>query len=82
MTKSPTRAFRLTLSLEADTRYDLVSALFDLATRAEREELTTGVSGGCGSGYIYELLHDPAQTHERYFAELKEALAKKRELPA
>lgn len=70
MNQAPVRAVRLTLRIESDTRNDLVSALINFATQVDREEVTTGVSGGYNSGWIYELLVDPAQTHEAYFQQL------------
>lgn len=72
---TPTRAYRLILKLEADNRDHMATALFDLAARVSRDELTTGVSGGKSSSAIYELLSDPSQTHERYFSEVHEYLA-------
>ena len=74
---APVRAFRLTLRLDADTAMDLANALFNLSVRADRGELTVGTSGGSSSGYSYELLHSPEQTHEKYFAELNAYLADK-----
>ncbi len=65
--RPPMRALRLTLKLEADNRPELAWAMRNMADQIEREELTVGVSGGPYSGAIYELLHDPAQTHEQYF---------------
>jgi len=70
MNQAPVRAVRLTLRIEADTRNDLVSALMNFATQVDREEVTTGVSGGSNSGWVYELLVDPTQTHEAYFQQL------------
>lgn len=70
----PTRAFKLTLSLQADTREDLINALIDLARNIERHSVSTGVTGGCSSGVIYELLINPEQTHEKYFEELNRYL--------
>lgn len=70
----PHRAFRLTLKLEADNLREMAMALEHIAGTAERGELTTGVSGGVGNGYIYELLHDPAQTHAKYFEAVHEYL--------
>ncbi len=75
---APIRAYRLTLQLDADTLSDMASALMNLSLRADRGELTRGVSGGPDSGYIYELLHDPAQTHETYFNQVREYLARKK----
>ena len=72
---TPQRAYRLTLRLDADTLADLSNALFNLSHRADAGELTVGLSGGPSSGYIYELLHDPEQTHEKYFDDLRSHLA-------
>jgi len=73
----PVRAVRLTLMLEADSLRECCASLEQIAWAAERGELTTGSSGGYGSGYTYELLQNPEQTHERYFAELRRHLAEK-----
>jgi len=73
----PRRAVRLTLQLDADTIRDLAHALEQIAMRVERDEMTTGCSGGYTSGYSYELLQDPEQTHDGYFAQLREHLEKK-----
>lgn len=71
MTHVPHRAYRLTLELEADSLRHLASALFNLATDAEREELSTSrVSGGYSSGYVMSLDHNEAQTGDKYRAEL------------
>lgn len=75
--EAPKRAFRLTLRLDADSRVDLASTLENLALLVARDELTTGASGGYDSGYVYELLHDPDQTHEQYFKQLREYLDSK-----
>lgn len=74
---APHRAVRLTLAIEADTLDELAMTLENIAAQAERNELTTGTSGGCGSGYNYELLQDPEQTHDSYFAQLRAYLASK-----
>lgn len=75
---APIRAYRLTLKLDADTLPELASALMNLSLRADRGELTRGVCGGPDSGYIYELLINPAQTHETYFNQVREYLARKK----
>ena len=72
---APHRAIRLTLAMEADTLVGLAAALENLACQAERGELTMGASGGATSGYSYELLQDPEQTHALYFQQLREHLA-------
>ena len=76
--RPPMRALRLTLKLEADNRAELAWALHNMAEQIEREQLTVGVSGGPYSGAIYELLHDPAQTHEQYFRDVQAYLADKK----
>lgn len=75
MSEAPKRAYRMTLALEADTRTDMAWALRNLADRVEREQVTTGVWGSPSDGAIYELLADPAQTHDTYHAELRRYLA-------
>ena len=74
---APSRAFRLTLKLEADSRTELAWALRNMADQVDREQLTTGVSGGAYSGAIYELLEDPTQTHQNYFRQVQEYLSDK-----
>lgn len=76
--RPPMRALRLTMKLEADNRPELAWALRNMADQIDREELTVGVSGGPYSGAIYELLHDPAQTHEQYFRDVQAYLADKK----
>lgn len=73
--RPPRRAMRLTLALEADTRTDLARALRNLAERVARDEVTTGVWGSPSDGAVYELLHDPAMTHDAYHAALRGYLA-------
>ena len=63
--------------MDADSRHDLVSALMNLAIQIDREEITNGCSGGVNSGYLYELLINPEQTHESYFQQLSDCLAQK-----
>ena len=73
----PKRAYRLTLVLDADTQRDLANALWQMSMRIDRGELSTGMSGAPSDGSIYELLHDPAQTHETYFQQVREYLERK-----
>jgi len=75
---APRRAFTLTLVLGADSLDEMAHALRQMASQVEREGLTIGVSGGPSSGAIYELLHNPEQTHERYFREVQEYLREKK----
>lgn len=67
----PCRAIRFTAAIEADSLAALADALFALSTAAERNELTKGCSGGYSAGYTYELLQNPEQTHDAYFADLR-----------
>jgi len=76
--KPPARAVRLTLRLDADDMRELSYALRTIADHAERGELTTGMSGGPCSGYIYELLQDPTMTHDNYHAALRAYLDARR----
>lgn len=73
-TEAPRRAVRLTLKLEADDRGSLAHALFELSNRADRGELTNGVSGGSDSGYIYEYSESDTPTHNEYFEQLRKYL--------
>ena len=76
-TKPPVRAYRLTLLLDADTREGLANELRNIAWRIDAGQISTGMSGGPNSGSIYELLHDPEQTHDAYHAQLRAYLTKK-----
>lgn len=71
---APVRAFRLSLVLEADTREDMAHALQNLAHRILAEQVTTGVWGSPSDGAIYELLNDPAMSHDVYHQKLREYL--------
>ena len=71
MSAPPKRACRLVLDLEADTRDDLASAIYNLAIQLERGELTQGVSGGYSSGYIYELSENEHPKHSEWAAQLR-----------
>ena len=75
MSTAPRRAFSLTMKLDADTREDLVHALHRMAEDIAREQVSSGVWGGPSDGAVYELLHNPHQTHHTYFTQLREYLA-------
>lgn len=75
---APVRAYRLTMALEADTRMDMAWALRNLAHRIEAEQVTVGCWGSPTDGAIYELLSDPAMTHDIYHAALRAYLDTKR----
>ncbi len=79
---APRRAFRLTLELQADTREALVQALQNMAFRVETDDVkrgTSGVSVSGSSSAIYELSSATDQTHESYFAHLREYLRAERQ---
>lgn len=75
--QAPRRAVRLTLVMDADTRHDLASLLFNMAEQIERGEITTGLSGGDSSGSIYELTENLAITHDVYFQQVRDYLHNK-----
>ena len=77
MSKPPMRSFRLTIRAEADTAADLGSELCRIANQIECGKLSFGVSAGVTSGSIYELLHDPNQTHDEYVKQVNEYLQAK-----
>ena len=77
----PERAVRLTMKLTADDRQALANALYNIACQVERGEMTTGVSGGCDSGFIYELIENDHPTHDEYFIQLRAYLDAKKEAP-
>ena len=75
----PERKVVFTLKVEADDRRSLASALFNIATQVDREEIGgTGVSGGCNSGYIYEYREGDGPTPDEYFAQLRAYLEERR----
>lgn len=66
--KAPRRACQLKLEIDADTRDDMVRALRSIAMQIDRDQLSTGSTGGPDWGGGYEYRHDPSITHESYFA--------------
>lgn len=70
----PRRSHELILQIGADTKRDLVNALRQMALEIDMDQLTAGVSGGYSSGAIYAYQHDPAITHDAYFAALEQKL--------
>lgn len=80
MTPTPRRAWRLTLVLQGDDEREIERALHQLTTEWALGYLRgpNACSGGPGSGYTLQVEHDPAITHESYFAEVAEYVAKER----
>jgi hypothetical protein len=71
MSDAPKRACRFVLDLQADTRQDLADALYNMASQIERGEMTSGVSGGYSSGYVYELIENDRPTHDEWARDLR-----------
>lgn len=76
---APRRAVVLTAEIQADTRRDLASALFNLATQLEAGEISgpVVVSGGYNSGYILHLQEDEGPTHDEFVERLRAFLQDK-----
>ena len=79
MTDAPRRAHQFIIQIDADTKRDLVDALFNAATQLERDELTEGCSGSSSYGTMYCYRVDPDVTHDSYFEHLQEYLDEKYE---
>lgn len=77
---APRRAWRLTLCLQGDDEREIEIALDHIAREWALGYLRgpNACSGGPGSGYTLETSHDPAITHESYFAAVAEYLARER----
>jgi hypothetical protein len=74
--RGPERAHSLIVSIGADTVDDLCYALNSLSQDARRGALTRGCSGGPSCGWTYSYRHKPEQTHDNYFREIDEWLAR------
>lgn len=70
---APRRAVVLTAEIQADTRHDLASALFNLASQIEAGEVCgpTVVSGGFSSCYILHLSEGDEPTHDQFVEQLR-----------
>lgn len=71
MTDAPKRKVEIVIKIGADSRRDLASALFNLATAVDREEVNVGhgASGGPCSGWMYDYREDGLE-HAEYFRQL------------
>lgn len=79
MTDRPERKVTFLLKVGADDRESLASALFNIATQVDRNEIGgKGVSGGCDSGCIWEYREGEGPTHDEYFAQLNAHLEERR----
>ena len=75
MTNAPKRAVQFSLELQADDLGALACALFNLAMRADRRELSPhSVSGGYDSGYEHWLAVSDWPTHDEYVKQLNDWL--------
>lgn len=74
----PRRRLELTLKLGADDWHSLLGTLdhirFELSVKADDDVPVQIVSGGYDSGYTLTVNIAPAQTHERWEADLKDFL--------
>ena len=77
----PKRAVTLDISIQADTREEMVRALWGVADRIQRQEMTRGCSGGWGSGFTYNYEENDRPTHDEYEKQLKDWLAEARANP-
>lgn len=85
--KRPNRKYMLTIAIGGDEYEDLRYALKELMEHMPpdfpADQLTTGgISAGNASSFSWQVDVDPDMTHERYFVELKAALAWEREQKA
>ena len=72
---APRRRFVLNLRLSADTRDDMVWALYQISREMERNELSNHVaSGSPSSGFTLEWSEDESVTHDSYFAAIESDL--------
>lgn len=70
--KGPTRAWTLKLEIGADSPDYLLSALkqLHLDFLLQGVPVGNGASGGCDSGWSYDVKHDPEMTPEKYREQL------------
>lgn len=80
MPDAPRRAVVLTAEIQADSREDLASTLFNLSNQFSAGEIngTTVISGGYSSDYILHIAENGAQTHDAWALQIQEYLAAKR----
>jgi hypothetical protein len=74
----PKRAVTLDLSLQADSREALISALENIERRIAMGDMTRGCSGGYDSGYTYHYEERDGPTHDEYGQQLKDWLEAER----
>lgn len=72
------RAHTLICSIGADTLEDLCGELREMARKLERGEVSVGVMGGPTVGSTYSYRVRPEQTHDAYFKQIDEWLARSR----
>ena len=74
----PQRAHTLITKIGADTAHDLAWELREMARKIERGEMTVGTMGSPSVGAMYSYRILPDQTHDKYFQEIDEWLARER----
>jgi len=75
----PHRAVTLEVKIEADSRQSMIDALDSIGQQIARGELTTGVTGGYDSGWVYSYKESASPTHDEYSDMLSEYLKKKQD---
>lgn len=80
MPDAPRRAVILTAEIQADSRRELASALFNLSHQIDAGEINGPVvtSGGYSSGYILHLEEGDHPTHNEWAEQIKAFLSAKR----
>jgi len=74
----PVRACRLELKLGADNRDEILVALRNIEYLISTGQMSSGVSGGCSSGYSYEYTEAEHPTPEEYREQLESYLRSRR----
>ena len=81
MTESIERRHVLIAKFQADTAERLADELRTFAMETDREQISTGVSGGPSAGVIYSYKINPEQTHDAYFQQIADWLAENAKQP-
>ncbi len=74
----PHRRYRLVLDLHADSLDELSIALRSIDFSVTADGSRNCTTGGCGSGWHYEVTEDAAMTPEKYRADLDAWIAAER----
>lgn len=78
--EKPKRAFEVTLKIGADSWKDVIDQVDHLGFVLEQSgPKCSSVSGGPSSNHSVEVVHNPEQTHDKYFSQLDDFLEDQRE---